>query len=171
MKAKILGFLAAGLVAGSMSAHAALIQVDFTVSGNWFNSQGTPFSMPLSPTLAGTMVVDNLLNGAGALVDFNLTTGTKTWTESDFVGDLAASFAFDVSGNVTGFGLAYFRDAVGEMYNFSDNTFGVGEFASGESNACNSCVAFTQQRIAEPGTLALLGLGMAGLAVARRRKQ
>jgi len=161
------------------SANAALMTYDITVNNTgWFDSDGTPFDMPLSPTLTGSMTVDDTFSDINALVDFMLTTGNRTWTEADYVGNIA-DFNYS-SGNLVSFGLNGFGRLNGQslgdgpdtMYIFSNNTFGVRESATDESNACNGCVSFELRTasVPVPGTTALFGLALAGFGLSRKRK-
>lgn len=127
--------------------------------------------MPFSPTLHGSIVVDNSLSGIAALFDFSLTTGSMTWTESDFVGSFVDDIFFDALGELTGFSLDRFEDGLGGfMYIYSANTMAIGD-PDGQLNACNSCVSFSRSvSVPEPGTLALLGIGLLGMGLVRRRR-
>ncbi len=167
MKARVFGLLLAGLLAAPMAAEAALIQVDFTVNGNWFDSGGTPFDMPLSPTLTGTLVTDNTKSGASALIDFSLMTGTQLWTEADFV-DPNIELFFDFDGNVWQFFLNNSPTFFDYTLISSHNTFVVYQDSSQEFNACNDCVTFVQRAVpvSEPSGL-LLFIGALTLLVRR----
>ena len=158
-----------------IGANATLISYDISVSGGWFDSGGTPFGMPLSPNLTGTIEVDNSLVGIAALSSFSLFTGSMEWTLSHFVGARASDIIFDGLGNLTRFDLEAFEDGAGGfMYIYSNNTMQVSESSAGVVfNACNSCVSFAKSAVsvAEPGTLALLGLGILGMGAVRRRRK
>ena len=85
-----------------------------TVTGGWFDSNGTPFGMSLSPTLTGSITVDNTIAGIAGMLDFELTTGSHSWTETEFVGPTGA-LTYNGSGTLTGFSLNSFAFSGGTM--------------------------------------------------------
>jgi hypothetical protein len=62
------------------SAQAAIFDYGFTVSGEWFDDNGTPFNTLPSPYLTGTVQVDNSLLGYAAITSFSFWTEDKHWT-------------------------------------------------------------------------------------------
>lgn len=170
LKRSIVSSAVSLLLAGA--AQAAIFDYGFTVSGPWFDNSGNPYGMPLSPSLTGTVRVDNSLTGFAAVQDFSFQTGSKTWTMAEVVsGD---SF-FDVFFNLVQFDVQ-FQDSSGQGYFYSNNTVSVQEYLTNSSNACNSCVQLGQgvavNPVPEPETYAMMlaGLGLLGL-IGRRRKQ
>lgn len=166
--------LASCLAAATLaSVQAAPVRYDFEVSGNWFDNAGTPFGMALSPTLNGHLTVDASLAGIAGLLDFELITGSKTWTEAEFAGDFMAVLNYDGSGQLVDFHLGNFFDGADRMLISTNNTFALVDSDSDQSNACNGCVQITGSSpvnpTPEPAGLALLGLaGMAAWAARRR---
>jgi hypothetical protein len=107
-------------------------------------------------------------------VDFSMTTGSHTWTRSEFTGQFTGNLWLDGSGHLTQFDLNRFDIAGGWMYIYSNNTMGLSD---GQGwNACNGCVKIGDAHAApvpEPESLALMLAGLVGLgggvAIRRRR--
>jgi hypothetical protein len=171
-----LALVSAAAMLCASQAEASVQAYSITTSGSWFDSGGTPLGLPLSPTLSGSITVDNSLSGISAMTAFSLTTGTKTWTLADFVGSFAQSLSFDGLGNLTGFSLHAFQSGSASMYIYSNNTMAVND-GLGSFNACNGCVRLgagmpVTSAVPEPTNVALVlaGLGVVGWTTRRRAK-
>ena len=154
MKSKVLGMLAVGFLAAfATSSEAYVVSISGTGSydGNWnvttVNGVGSDLGSTLSPQvwygnagLASTFA--SALQGSLGYPNF-----------SGGSGNAAPFFAYLINSN--GFAAQAFYQNSQSVSGLSGNGTYVFAVAS---------------RVPEPGTLALLGLGLAGLGLSRRRK-
>ena len=162
------GFIMACLLSLTGTVQAANEYYDFTISGGWFDCCGNPYGMSNSPTLDGSLSVNNVTD---TLTSFSLTTGSEVWTLANVT---SSSLSFS-NGVLTGFNPINFSDSTtgGSGYIYSNNTFGVSDGSF--YNACNNCVSFALSRniapVPEPSTYAMLlaGLGLIGFILYRRK--
>lgn len=165
----------------SPSAHATLLDYSITVSGlfsgngpNGTPISGLPFGLPLPQdmsSLSGTMKLDSSrgLNDSSALVDFQMTTGTRTWTEADLDPNPNTFFVLFQDDILQSFGF-FFRDANADAaMNISAIPPSSGSWlvvqdpfvGASYDNArfCNACVYFEATppaSVPEPSTISLL---------------
>lgn len=170
-------------------ARATLIDYSLTVSGTFFGNgpngipiAGEPFGLPLPEdmtSLSGTMRLDSTkdVNDASALVDFQMTTGTRTWTEADLDPN-TTFFALFQDDMLQSFGIDFRDSPLAIMGISSVNTWYVVQAPSIGANydnarACNGCVSFAVITIPEPSTISLLlsSLCAAGVASVMHRSR
>jgi PEP-CTERM motif len=179
MKAKILGLLAVGLLAGPMAAVA--VPLTWTLNGTFIGGG----------TASGSFVYD--ADGAGFLGIALTTSSGRTYTQ--FQGAGTQGLVFLQSGvtagvstialNLQGISLSLLTNSGGILQvNPIGGFAGFAEFRCLSGTGCRggagsgitnwepgaSTLTSIAASVPEPGTLALLGLGLVGLSVSSRRK-
>lgn len=171
MKARPMGLMAAGLLAGSMTAHAGL------VAGSAVTFDLNPFDPPLTSSVEAG--VDLIIGGFS--IDFNAGPNGNifNWT-AGFPASLGGNTSFVLSGltfddgsTLVGFdvqasdlsGLTISTTASSLTVSFAPQIGASGTVLRGQY-----LTRASGNSVPEPGGLALVGLGLAGLAFTQRRK-
>lgn len=201
MKFKSLGIIAGLLFGQSIAAHAALIQIDLNANGNdWYYVDYTNpeadnlIPQAMAPQVYGSMIIDNERTDVSAIQSFNFTYGADSWSNElgaeawsprfeggGIEGDV---FSFDADGILLEISDLYFVFEVARQISISTGLYkqiGVTEITTPQADyiCFDYCYTFTQSAIStptptdvpEPGTLALFGLGCAGLAFMRKARK
>lgn len=164
------------------SANGTMYNIQSQSSGSWLYTinlvTGAATLVGSNSVFSDGLAIDSDGNAfaidgifANSLYSLNLGTGAATLIGGLGLGNISVQFGLTFAD-----GLLYGLSSAGNIYTINTAT-GAATLAASTTCGGVACdgweglAAPTSVSVPEPGTLAILGLGLAGLAVARRRKQ